>query len=320
MTRTLFALTCILTLLFAASALLIRYELWAPGVSALFTGADGTPDDRRFTEVVLTHRLAAYLAVILLGATMASIAQTRGAPLAGLIKCTALDQMLRAAGIEPFILLFLRSILWIPACLVLYLGAFTTIATLPRMSWAAYVGLIAAIGTALATAMLFTPSNVPAPRDVYLFVAVPFAICAVIGLTRARPTWLIALTLGSIASVAVVALPNVNVAETGDTMADAAMAYLIPLGLAWFALPALILLRSEKQWPWWAVLAAVVAISVAMSRWIYLMLVMGTQGLPQAHVDYPPSFEGLNAAATVGILIFAALYLAINLMAARRAP
>lgn len=81
MTRTLFFFTALVGMLMAVSAILIRVELAYPGLSGLFNGLDDAQDGRHFAAVAQSHTVFGYLAVTLLGATMAAAARTRQATL-----------------------------------------------------------------------------------------------------------------------------------------------------------------------------------------------------------------------------------------------
>ena len=82
MTRPLFFLTALAAMLMAMTAILIRWELAYPGVSALFANADGTPNAQLFNRTSGFHSAISYLTAMLLGTTLCAEARRKGSGLA----------------------------------------------------------------------------------------------------------------------------------------------------------------------------------------------------------------------------------------------
>lgn len=361
MTRTLFFLTALVAMLATLTALLIRAELAYPGVSPLFSTADGAPDGRHFNVVSTAHAIFAYLAVILLGTTMCAAARIKGAPLAilfvvlGVLASMAvsallvlaelpapvdintgvgwvlypplsttlpdnlLDYGMRWLDVDPLMYSDFTRVLILPAMAMLYLGAYAMLSTLPRFRW---VGVLGALVVALTvTAMGPEIMQIDIPLGFMLFIAVllPFIACASVRLIDDAPAWLLMLTVGALIIIAaqIGALSYPYGLYVNDTSAAVAATYTFPLGLTWFALPALMLFTHDTRLPAFAICACIGAISLGLALWLVPLFQMGVAGLPQRYVDYPETFAANNLAATAGVVIFALLYLAVVIVIRR---
>lgn len=354
MTRLLFLWTAIAGSLFALTALLIRAELATPGISPLFSTADGAPDGAKFYATSIAHSMLAHLTVILLGTTMISAARDKGAPNVGIFvplgaalatvlslllaisaiptsafdggtgagwvlypplstSASLLDRMLMSVGIDPILLVYMPRILILLATTMLYIGAFAMVATLPRLRW---VGLLGAGLSLLAVALQAPTILTTSLRDLSAGLAIttlPFAVLTAGALFFARPPWLILLSGGAFLSVAGTFLPRLTPDNVflSDTVAAAALLYLVPTGLAWAALPALVMFwRGTSHGPWRAAVTTVL-LWIGLAVWIVPLLMLGRVGMPILYPDYPNAFAELNLWTSRAVLTFAVFYAAL---------
>lgn len=367
MTRSLFFLFSLVAMIATLSALAIRLELAAPGVSALFQDDSGAPNGAGFGVVAMGHALFGYLAVMLLGTTMIAAAREKGARLAGLFMWTGLlicavtalvilsnvvplrwfaDLSPNTVGGDPgwtlypplvdapqqTVLGYLANLIrpetsffspdllvytdlsryaLLPAGVLLFLGAFTMLSTERGMSWLSLVGAVSVVIVATLTTPLLLESEMPFIAVGWLLPALILLACGAIRVLDGGGAWLFVMTLGTLimtlAYVAVLVHPRTLMAA--GTTADIAVLYVFPLGLAWFALPALILYRfgtSLEDTALWAVCAG---LTLGLIVWLGPIFHAGHIGQPNRYVDYPDAFAVANMTASIGAFIFTALML-----------
>ena len=102
-------------------------------------------------------------------------------------------------------------------------------------------------------------------------------------------------------------------------MFDAAALYTFPLGIAFFALPALILFDRDTDLSTLGLTATISAITIPLILWVAQMASMGLNGLElSTTVDAQPEFAAENLMTTANVIIFILFYFA-TITAIRRA-
>jgi len=363
MTRTLFFLTALVGMLFALTAVFVRYELAYPGVSPLFQTTAGTPDGQMFNTVSIMHKFTGFFAVMLLGTTMISAARDKDAPfgrffltLAGVICAvtaaglllavfplndraeirstgwvlyppltayqnpTYLTQLLKAGTLPSALPLYAASLLLALATSLLYLGAYVMLSVQNSFRLSGLVGFFAVLLVSLPYFTVMGGTDINTPIVYFPMLALPFVGMASIRLVDAAPPWLLLLTLGTLTALVttagVVIAFNQDAALNG-TMAEAALHYMFPLGLAWYAMPALILFRQNSTMPPLSVLGLFGGLTVGLAAWITPLVMLGRRGQLTLYVDYPDPFAGANLHATTAAFVFVPLYLAVIIIARR---
>ncbi|MBT8412653.1 MAG: hypothetical protein KJP02_12785 [Octadecabacter sp.] len=359
MSRVLITLTLTALLLMGVTALAIRWELAAPGLS-LFINPDGHAGGHLFETTVLTHTILSNLAVLLCGTTMIAIARDHRVPLTGLLMWTGIalaaviilvallaglpplggtgtPQTMQTPGwslypplstgptsllsqllpsVDPLFLGYYLGQIALPANAALYLGVYALAATLPKSGWTIFVGLftvLAAVG--FTTGAIAAPSGFDAAWVVAL--GAPFLVCAGYHLIFQPAAWLVVLTMGMIITTAVPTLLGTlpDAPALGGTTAITALQYIAPMGLAWFALPALLMFLRPVRLG--AAVLTTLAITVALFLWLAPLFLLGRIGMPMRYPDYPVAFASLNLATSLGVAAFTLIYPAI-LIAIRR--
>jgi len=212
------------------------------------------------------------------------------------------------------------KLFFLSAAAMLFLGAYAMLATLPSFRSLQTLGIILTAIVTLPVAQLI-PMEPPAIYGgFYLALVVPLLICASIRLIDAAPSWLLILTIGVIiTSAAQIILLILAVNNSTGTVFDAAALYTFPLGIAFFALPALILFDRDTDLSTLGVTATLAAITIPLTLWVTQMASMDLNGLELATtVDSQPEFAAENLMTTTNIVIFILLYFA-TITAIRRA-
>lgn len=365
MTRTLIFFMAIAAILATIPAVLLRVEMAYPGVSLLFSDAEGNPDGARFTLTVTAHAAFAYLAVMLLGTAMIAAARAQGAGMAapavwlGVALCVVLvalmiaaqiessasaqdgtdfgwilypplstaqsdgllERLIRLVGVDPLRVGNLDNLLILPAAGLLLMGAFAMLSTEPRLGALPVLSLFVTVVSLIFVGQSLMGYDTLLATSTFHLAFWPLLTFAAIRLIDAAPDWLIVLTLGLLAVMAahltIIALPQTDAAA--DTHVETALSYIFPLGLAFYALPALILFARRPVLPAFAPWAIGAGITVILTIWLLPLLQAGWQGQPARYVNYPNAFAEQNLAATTGAILFIATYLAL-LTTLRRLP
>ncbi|MCF2872285.1 hypothetical protein L0664_14510 [Octadecabacter sp. G9-8] len=231
-----------------------------------------------------------------------------------------LDQLLGYAPATSWLTIQMHQLFLLPAAGLLFLGAFAMLSTQPRFKWVGFVCLIAMAGTFGFVAPGFLDLRYPFASAMIIFAALPLLICCVVCLFFARPPWLVVMTIGNAATIAALSsfAFRTDLGGLADTMFQAAVLYVFPLGLTWFALPAVMLFTHPTRLPTWSIWAMPVVIAANLSLWILPMMQLGRMGMPRQYSDYPSAFAALNLTMSLAVGVFIALYLAI-LITIRRA-
>lgn len=361
MTRPLIYLTALACVLTALTALTIRYEMFEPGVTALFTDANGNPKGLLFNDLIFAHRMLCATAVMFLGALMTSLARAGGAILAtpmmvlgtaaGLatlvmvvlslfplpiaptpnevgwilypplaLPQTLLERLLTAIGLNPDLMLLIGPYIFLAALFGLFSGAFMMLATLPMTRWIGVIGM-AFTATALLPSFdrLGEMTNIEPIKAIYPLAAV-FVIIATAFLVKHPRPWLIVLTLGTAIALGfhAVMLSRIDFYYIHGTTVQLGLNYIFPLGLAWFALPAAILMYGDKEPPLALAIATPFVITSALGAWIAPMIAVGRMGQPHSYIDYPDAFADHNYTISIAVLAFVIAYPAL-LVTLRRA-
>jgi len=223
-------------------------------------------------------------------------------------------------GLDPLHLPNLASYLLLPAAVMLLLGCYAMTATLPKCGWILFAGL--ALSVATVAVILTAPQTRGGyfPLGAFHVLTFPLLIPLTIHLIDRATPWVMLLTLGlvatSIAQVTVFSI--VPSAGRGGTTADIVPLYVFPLGISWFALPALFLFARTPRWPDWCAPVAAFALTGSLAVWLFPLLRLGQEGQPTLYLDYPDTFAGLNLKTSAAVLIFVAVFLT-TLTLARRA-
>ena len=103
------------------------------------------------------------------------------------------------------------------------------------------------------------------------------------------------------------------------TLAQIVPLYVFPLGIAWFALPALFLFDRRSHLPDWAAPAMALSVTATLALWLTPLLFLGRRGQPSRYLDYPEVYATSNFGVTFAVGLFVVTYLAV-VITARRAP
>lgn len=224
---------------------------------------------------------------------------------------TLLDRMALALGFDAFWITFPQFYM-LGAAFLLLSGAYAMISTLPRLRLLGALGpFLMALVTAAAVVQMVSGQPLPVLNSYVMIVALLLA-CAAFGLRGPRQTWLIILCVGIAAPLAAqLALMNtIATPRYTGTITHAAMPYIFPLGIAWLAGPAAILFYCGVDLPIKSMLFVTIAPLVGLAAWIIPLLLLGRAGMGRGYGDYPDVFGTMNGVATIGVALFAALYLA----------
>lgn len=214
--------------------------------------------------------------------------------------------------LDPFLMGYFTSLSALPANAMLYLGAYAMAATLPQMRWLSYAGLVTVIAALVLTTRTMRTVDVPYEGAWIAALVVPFLAAAIYQLRNQRASWLTVLTFGMlIATLTPAYLVNsVYMPVLRGTTSMAALQYMFPMGLAWFALPALMLYRTPTRLPVCAIRTLLVAVTSGLAIWLLPLFQTGRLGQAARYVDYPPLLEPANMIVSIGVTLFAVLYLA----------
>ncbi|MBU2993625.1 hypothetical protein Q4555_12695 [Octadecabacter sp. 1_MG-2023] len=223
-------------------------------------------------------------------------------------------------GLDPFLLGHVGQMIALPANAMLYLGVYAMASTLPKFRFMSVVGLVTVIAALLLTTRSMHMITVPYAWLWIAALVVPFLVCAALSLMAERRPWLIIMTFG----VVFITVTPAALAQTTDglalngTMAIIAIQYLFPMGLAWFALPALLLFTRDAPLQRWKVWAIPTTIVTSLCIWVIPLFHLGRIGMPAHYVDYPSAFAPLNLEVSIGVAVFAMIYLTVIAALLRR--
>lgn len=211
------------------------------------------------------------------------------------------------------------SLLLLPAAGVLLMACYVMLGGEPGLRWIGAVGAPLIIGCSVLVDQMPRETPLIIMLSVYVLAVLPFLAAACVRMTDGPPAWLIVMTLGLMIAVsgtliAVAVLPTFGF---GRTMTDVAILYVFPLGLAFFALPALILYPGPTRMPMVLIWLTAPVIAGAMALWIMPLILLGLKGQPMFYADFPQAFARENFAASVWVGLFVVLYLGV-LTALRR--
>lgn len=358
MPRILFFFTALAAMLAALTAVLMRAELAQPGLSALYSTPSGEPDRASFVKTSTLHALTAYLAITLLGATMAAKARTRGAMFAtptmiiGLVFSLSMIAMLMLPQLGPDTADLMTSgltvevpeslggpsqlsatpfglplvdgllgdeplafsrLLLLMAAGILLMACYVMLGSEPGVRWIGAAGAPLIVGCSVLIAQMPRETPLIFMLSLYIPAVLPFLAVACVRMTDEPPAWLIVMTSGLLIAMggtlfAASALPSFGFATT--TM-DVAILNMFPLGLAFFALPALILYSGPTRLPMAAVWLVAPVVAGAMALWIKPFISLGFNGQPILYQDYSQAFARDNLAASIGVGGFMVLYLGV---------
>ena len=160
---------------------------------------------------------------------------------------------------------------------------------------------------------MITTSATTIAVSIWLIASFLLLACGAIRLVDGGPTWLLFLTLGALVStlahIALIIHPDTALAD--GTMASIMTLYVFPLGLAWFALPAMMMFRDGSHMSETQLWAMTGALTLGLILWIGPLLHAGHMGQPFRYVDYPVAFATPNMAASIAVVAFGALMLAV---------
>lgn len=223
--------------------------------------------------------------------------------------------------VDPlFFAVRLPQLLILPALGMLYLGAYAMLSTLPSLRWSGIFGCVLVVVVTILVIPQLMETDLPFGTVGLVALTLPLVAIASVRLIDDGLGWVLLLTLGALLTLAVqiIVLLLPQSAATNGTMLTPAMAYIFPLGLAWFALPALIIYRSKSDLSEWVVIAITACITVTLALWLAPMMQLGFLGQPQRYVDYPVAYAPLNLVVSVAVGLFALVYLVV-ITALRRA-
>ncbi|WP_375281671.1 hypothetical protein [Pseudooctadecabacter sp.] len=203
------------------------------------------------------------------------------------------------------------SLMLLPAAGVLLMACYVMLGGEPGLRWIGATGAPLIIGCSVLIYQMPRETPLIFMLSVYVLAVLPFLAAASVRITDEPPAWLIVMTLGMMAAlggilVAVTALPSFGFERT---MTDVAILYIFPLGLGFFALPALILYPGPTRLPMTVIWLTAPVIAGAMALWIVPLIFLGLSGQPVFYADYPEAFARENVLASLWVGLFVVLYL-----------
>ncbi len=225
---------------------------------------------------------------------------------------TLLDMLPFEFWLDP-IVTDITKVFMLPSCAMVLLGAYAMVATVPSFRWLSVIGVILLVPITILVGAIIFDNSTPFVAPTYLIAVFPLLAFASIRLIDAAPSWLMILTAGLIIT-SVGQIIFLIIATQGfidGTIAEPAATYVFPLGMAFFALPALILYDRNTDLPAWATAATVGAIAIPMTLWVSFLVKLGLDGMPARYVDYPNAFAADNLAVSANVIFFAAIYLTV---------
>ena len=148
---------------------------------------------------------------------------------------------------------------------------------------------------------------------IWLLPALLFLACSAIRILDGGPSWLLVLGIGTLVTTLayITVLVHPNSATAAGTIAEVATLYVFPLGLIWFALPALMLFRDGSRLTDWHIWAITGALTLGLILWLAPLFYAGQMGQPFRYVDYPDAFSIANLVSSMAVIAFTALMLGI---------
>lgn len=208
---------------------------------------------------------------------------------------------------------YLPQVPILPAMGMLYVGAYAMLSTQPGLRWVGMAGFALTLIVTLLVIPVLMDTGLPFGSIAYISLTLPFVACAAVRLSDDGPAWLMMLTFGAIITlivqVVIITLPQSP--ATSGMVVTAAMAYIFPLGLGWFALPAVIMFAVPQRYSDAATLSAALFIAVALCLWLGQMVLLGLAGQPARYLDYPDAYAVRNLAASVAVGLFIVGYLGV---------
>lgn len=223
--------------------------------------------------------------------------------------------VLSLGGNNLFFLIQMVKLLPLLAAASLYWGAYLMLSTLPKMRETAYIGFALTVITCLFVAQELLDTGVISMATPFLVLSIPLLVLCAIQMYFTRKPWLGMLAFGAlVTSIGQWLLMGLrDVGYLVGTSVEVASQYTFPLGLAWFALPAVILFHTPTRLPRFAELFLAGTIVAAFWKWAGPLVTLGIQGLPTGYFDYPDAFADKQWDVTAYGLIFAATYAVILL-------
>jgi hypothetical protein len=233
---------------------------------------------------------------------------------------TALNHLLSFLDVDPVFNRDITRIFILPATGLLYLGAYTMLSTEPGFHLLSVFGAILILLVITLSAPFILGTYLPFATIGFVTVALSLIACGAIRLVDGGPAWLLVMTLGmlvtTIAQIAALFITE-NLYLEGTNTATALL-YIFPLGLAWFALPAVLMFASNRL-PTWAPWVATGATIAGLSLWLAPMTRLGFAGQPAQYVDYADAFGADNLFLSTGAILFIVIYLFVIVLVRRAA-
>jgi len=215
--------------------------------------------------------------------------------------------------LAPFSQNAMNGLIAVSAAL-LFSGAYAMLSTIKGFRAMALLGQLIALGTSLLFVGTMDGGQLHLMVMLFALPVLPLIGCAAIRLIDPNPpAWLIVLTLGALILLVaeyVVFLNGIYVFATRGA-ASSVVPYVFPLGLAWFALPALLLFTHDTRLPGWMVWAIPPILCVPFLMWVIPFFGVRSEGISEGSLAYPAEFGGDQIIMTSGTIIFIASYLAV---------
>ncbi len=232
-----------------------------------------------------------------------------------------LDLGLTALDVEPLMITMLVHYLLLPAGAMLLLGLYAMTATLHGYRGMMAFGLFATL--CVTAVILATPDfgTGQLPMASFNIAALPLLAVLSIHLIDQPTPWVMLMALGLLATLAgQIAIISLNAPFSfQNSMAQIVPLYIFPLGIGWFALPAVILYDRRSRLPDWAAPAVALALTSTLLLWLSPLMFLGRRGQPARYPDYPEAFAASNFGASLAVGLFILTYLGVVILA-RRAP
>ena len=232
---------------------------------------------------------------------------------------SALELLMQWTQFNPILAVDFTRFLVLPAIGTLMLGLNAMLSTVAGFRWVGVLGAVITLGTLIVMAPRFLNFDLPLGATGFVILFLPFIACASIRLIDEATPWLLMVCVGAIvvmvAQFLVLLVPNLN--NLTETLAAAAMFYVFPLGLAWYALPAVLVFTHPTQLTTGAIFGCIGTITLGLCLWIVPMVTVGVMGQPARYVDYPDPFATLNLNITTGAFLFTLIYLGVIILIRR---